>query len=389
VLKNLLGKINLFAKLKAFIAANPQRAKFIGVIALTVIIPLTVLAALTIQNLKQHAGGGTMVSISDKNRNTIFSTPDTNVFVDINLNSDPNWMIPGPGVGINNLITKAYAAVTCDEFGNCTDDSAAPAEPATSCTKTGNTCTDINGAHQDTCILNNATEYFCGSQNLCVTATFSCPAGTVCTLNPATTHVDCVNSASVISATPIPLRETPAPLKATPTPARGYHTPIPTSIPISSPPHTPNVLRAVYIENKDTDGSTGGSAPVKIPVNNISDIDHIPWRLNDLLPGQTQAPRTVQVTLIGDSSISAFATVINLNPDNVPVSFTVPLRNVRSADLNNDGKIDCKDTKILMNNYGERGTNIPDDLNRDGVVNEIDYNAALRSYTPGDTTVCN
>lgn len=57
-------------------------------------------------------------------------------------------------------------------------------------------------------------------------------------------------------------------------------------------------------------------------------------------------------------------------------------------DLNNDGKINCKDTIIFIGQYGQKGTNLSADLNNDGIVDGIDYNMLVRNYTPGDTTVC-
>jgi hypothetical protein len=47
--KNLLGKI------KTFLSENPRRTKFIAILALAIAIPLTTIAALTTQNLQQHA----------------------------------------------------------------------------------------------------------------------------------------------------------------------------------------------------------------------------------------------------------------------------------------------------------------------------------------------
>jgi len=146
-------------------------------------------------------------------------------------------------------------------------------------------------------------------------------------------------------------------------------------------------------------------------VRGDADIKHISWRLNGLLPGQGQAPRAVQVTLIGDNLTVPFATTVNLvQPDN-PISWTIsstvtlPISSTvnsisgsnlsipsstdyKKYDLNGDDAINCRDTKILIGQYGQKGTNLPSDLNHDGTINEVDYNEMLRNYTPGDATKC-
>lgn len=534
---------------KVFINENPQRKKLLLIIFILAIIPITVIAALTAQNLIQKASISEVVRISDQGGNTLTSTSDPNVFIDINLNAATNWVLPQSSGNTMNksLVGKAYAQTNqCSPpyqgflgcfsssdhpsgsvcTSSCTTDDGQIGEWCYTSTRVGSSCTNSAGQNgvcndQGVCVAstvstptppvstptslpqstaNCGTETCDFSWQTCVGPSGTClrknvgQNGSYCGTPSKTTNneacsseycdssLHCANQSQAI--TPIP---------ATPTvvitlPTSGIS---PTSGPTPTP--TPNILRAIYIENKDTDGSTGGSAPIKIMVNSEADIAHTPWKLNDLLPGQTQAPRIVQVTLIGDNLAVPFATTVNLVRPNGPtnilsrvdVSFDCPrqvligrechgsalaydtanapmykdivyswgisssnsigtlnktsgnitsfyVQNIgigtiwviaqqgniqmqksfdiqvaRSVDLipisttnnipqpinvnydlNNDGAVNCKDMKILVSQYGQKGANLSADFNHDGIVDGIDYNTIVRNYTPGDTTVC-
>lgn len=458
---------------KVFINENPQRKKLLLIIFILSVIPLTVIAALTVQNLQQHAGGGNGVRISDQGGNTLFSTYDPNVFIDIDSNAIANWVLPqSNGSAMNNsLIRKAYAQTAqcrppyqgflgCFSSSNrpfgsvctssCTTDDGQTGEWCYTSTSVGNSCTSSAGQNgvcneQGECVASvygapiystpqftaNCGKLNCSSDQTCIGTSFDSstfclkknigalgsycgtpsksPNSEVCSSGYCDSTLHCVNQSQ--ATTPIPTNPTPTATVILPT---GIN---PTSGPTPTP--TLNILRAVYIENKDTDGSTGGSNPVKIVVKSGADIAHTPWKLHDLLPGQTQAPRIVQVTLIGDNLAVPFITSVNLVKSTHPVYptpiyytpyYTPPVSstvnsipksnsnipsspptstNYKNFDLNNDRVVNCKDTKILVSQYAQKGTNLSVDLNRDGIVDGIDLNTLLRNYTPGDTTVCN
>lgn len=59
-----------------------------------------------------------------------------------------------------------------------------------------------------------------------------------------------------------------------------------------------HVLKTLTIENKDTDGSSGGNMPLIITSSFHNYLDKpIKWRLNDLAQGQDSASRNIQVSL--------------------------------------------------------------------------------------------
>lgn len=98
-------------------------------------------------------------------------------------------------------------------------------------------------------------------------------------------------------------------------------------------PVNAEILKGVSIENKDNDGSGGGSDlyNVNSGLDNLI-ASSIPWTLNELLPSQNQATRVVQVTLLGDrgDSVPFTAIVTLVRPGTStslitpPSSFTVP-----------------------------------------------------------------
>jgi len=548
VLKNLFGRINLFAKIKAFLDANPQRAKLISVVAIALIIPLTVIAALTVQNLKQRAGGGSLITISDAaGNNAITETSNPNVFIGINIFAAPDWVLPNQPSANNDFIKNAYAQGSDSQQsdsqesvpqpfletptlinpaggGNATTISSIIDNPTAYLGQKvtiGGTYRGWTGGHgtppitRSDWLLQDATGYIYVTGN-----TFGMNAmrdlgksitvtGVVKVTGNNNAYLDASKQALDSTPTPTPVSPTLTLTPTMPPTPSATSTPVPTSEPSPTPTPTPSILRAIYLENMDTDGSTGGSSPLRITVNSITDITHIAWKLNDLLPGQTQTPRVVRVTLIGDTETAAFATTINLfKPEsrtdtlsrvelslfkctgivqvgqdcqmsalaydtaNLPMSDNVtytwgissassvgtlnqtngnitnfsaqnvgagdiwvlaqheniqaqksiniqvelasksgtpkqptvstpnPVKNIVkqlpnptatitiNADLNTDGTANCKDMKILVSQFGQKGTSLTGDLNHDGLVNGIDYNTILRNYTPGDTTLC-
>lgn len=284
---------------KAFINENPRRKKFLLIIFIAAIIPLTVLAALTIQDLRQRAGG-TGVFMVDANGNFLSTTSDTSVYLRINL--PVNWVTGGVGMNKNNLIKQAYAQVSCG------DEICSP----------GQTCQTINegdGIVSKICVgtsIPTSTPTKTPASTNAISPTsipncgdVNCGAGEICTTvneGDGTVSKICVN-ASVPTSIPTSI------LTITPTSSPSAVSP--TSGP--SPTPIPNILQGIYIENKDSDGSSNGSEPLRITSGFESYLNsQIPWKLNDLLPFQNQATRLVQVTFLGSRDIVYLTTTVTL-----------------------------------------------------------------------------
>lgn len=98
----------------------------------------------------------------------------------------------------------------------------------------------------------------------------------------------------------------------------------------SSPSETARIVRQITIENKDTDGSSGGNMP-RIITSGFTDYINKPisWKLNGLKEGQTEAVRTVQITLSDGTTNVPFTTSITYKPRTTLTSASAP-------DLNED-----------------------------------------------------
>lgn len=389
-----------FSRVKFFLGSSPKRTKFLGIIFLLAIIPLIVVSALTVQNLQQKASVSDVVNITDSSGTPIESTATPNVFINVNLSASAQWKLPAQPSANSSFVKKAYAAGqscvnmganncrptdeyckynSCDEEGNCTgvcvssetQESAKPQDdysqlptstptplPEQALPKTS-TSSPTPSPILDACSKLNPTLYKCSS---------SCSSlGEGWKQQTSWADISCPNAQQQCC----------------------YYRPI-------------LILRTVSIRNIDS--GTGGQVPANITVNNAADIVRIPWKLNDLLPGETEAQRTVLVNLISKSgqSVGFNATVnfINLN-NKIPtvspaISPTKPdsesnsSQNVdlKNFDLNNDSTVNCKDTQIAANQYRKQGINLSADFDNDGQVTEIDLNAILRNYTPGDSVKC-
>lgn len=297
-------------KIKGFISQNPKRAKFVGLLLITAILPLTVLAALTVQNLIQKASEqNAVVRISDAGGNILSSTYDPNVFIDINLNATTGWVLPDQKSSYNNdgLVKSAYA-VGLGQF----------CEISSQC-DLGLKCGNIDESGLGQCIPFTSAPsptpgYTSPTPQLFPT---SIVIPTTVPISKDALYGQCLEDC--LKADPLEYCRNICGVPPTPTntPVSGFSSsPAPTSTPAA------NILRAAYIENKDTDGSGGGSEPIKIAVNSGADIVRIPWKLNDLLPGQTQASRIAQATLIGDTTTIPFTATVNLVRPNVPTNST-------------------------------------------------------------------
>ncbi len=212
MLKNFLAKINLFAKAKVFIAANPKRTKFIVIILILLAVPLTIAAALTVQDLRQQASQNGGLEILDRNGNLIRETYDPIVYLKITLPSD--WVVLSASPQTNNsLISKAYAvSSSCTPpysgylgcfsagaipsgsvcTGSCTTAEGQGGQYCYTSTKVGQTCTADSGSLGT-----------CNNQGDCIASALPTPTPTP-TPSPSPKPSP--------TATPIPQIATPTPL---------------------------------------------------------------------------------------------------------------------------------------------------------------------------------
>jgi hypothetical protein len=67
--------------------------------------------------------------------------------------------------------------------------------------------------------------------------------------------------------------------------------------------------------------------------------------------------------------------------DPIPTPTTIPLTPVLSkcenADIDRDGKVTVQDYNLVKISFGKTGSNLPEDINRDGIVNEIDLSRVV------------
>lgn len=394
---------------KAFINENPQRKKLLLIIFILAIIPLTVLAALTVQDLRQRAGGASGIQILDASGNFISTTSDTNVRLRVTL--PENWVSLGMETNKQNFINQAYAQTNqcrppyqgylgCfsssdSPFGSictssCTTDSGENGQYCYTSTTIGSSCTSSTGRsgvcdEQGECAANvyPTPVYFtpipssppqstanCGNQTCSITETCigtsfdsstfcltkgvgglgsycgspnKSPNNQACSSGYCDSTLRCANQSQ--ETTPIPVNPT-----ATPTlPTSGIN---PTSGPTPKP--ILNVLQGIYIENKDSDGSSNGSEPLRITSGFESYIiTSIPWKLNDLLPGQTQALRIAQVTLFSDSGYSiTLSASVNLVRPNGPTN-GIQLR-PHVYILEDDGTFDTGNSASITKKFYEK-----------------------------------
>ena len=101
-------------RFNSFLNENPKRKQLLGLLILLLAIPITVIAALRVQNLLQHAGGGGTLWIADAQGASISRTSDPNVYLMISL--PPDWIVnPLTSAKESNisLAPKAFAQTSC------------------------------------------------------------------------------------------------------------------------------------------------------------------------------------------------------------------------------------------------------------------------------------
>ncbi|QQG40705.1 MAG: hypothetical protein HYV37_00020 [Candidatus Levyibacteriota bacterium] len=99
-----------FYRLHFFLNKNPNIKHFFGILAFILILPLTIGAVLTVQNLRQQASGNDNLQILDApNGSPISQTSNTDVYLQIKLPAD--WVLPTPqSRNKDGFIKKAYAS---------------------------------------------------------------------------------------------------------------------------------------------------------------------------------------------------------------------------------------------------------------------------------------
>lgn len=337
-------------KAKRSFSENPKKAQLITLIILLLAIPITVFAALTIQNLLQQAGGGDKVAqIVDANGSVIAQTSDPQVYLKITLPSD--WIASAPVEDKIGLVGNAYAQASCPTITCGTNSGAGgicsygdPVQGKNS-NVSGCTATCPNGkrvpgfsvsvCQTNNCYFNDCTCY--PNAGACDSAPTPTPLSTPSPLCPGSGMPSSGWGGACSPGTPEKAIST---LGSTDTctiagcqlytgntycwynsgaqykdptgcAQKGATFPSTTPTP-SATPSAVHTLKNLYIANGDTDGSTGGSNQIKIDAYFGEFLNKpIPWRLNSLIDGQSQASRVVQVTLFdGNNFVPYIATVL-------------------------------------------------------------------------------
>lgn len=354
----LAGSIN---RIKSFFKEDPKRAKLIGLFLLLLAIPITVLSALKVQNILQHAGGGSGVQIVDANGNIIGRTSDPNVYLKITL--PPDWLVNVRKSQNNNLVEETYAQSSCPTItcgtnsgagGVCTYGTS-PNSNVSGCTATCPNGKIVPGfsvsvCQSNSCYFNDCTCYpnpgECDNQPVSTPTPVSIPTtalkgqnchaagfdSDICSGNPFGAGGACefgssndvslpctktcpdgsrIEGRSISSCNPDGCYYNSCSCQAT-CPGDVI---IPTPTPVSTPSGTPDFhfLKSLYITNSDADGSSGGSDSLNITENFDKYLTGpFPWRLNSLLPGQTEASRIVQVTLFDGTTFVPYVATVTL-----------------------------------------------------------------------------
>lgn len=163
---------------------------------------------------------------------------------------------------------------------------------------------------------------------------------------------------------------TPPP-KPTPTPISPAPSPTPVS-PTSKPTPSLRILRGLYIENKDTDGSIGGHKPFHL-TSNFSDYLNKPvyWKLNDLLSNQNEAVRVVQVTFFDGTNYVPFVATVTLVRPQRSNEFLVDV--IIHESLTNQQEVESWGRDAINNYFNAR-------LNEAGVSKRIRLDKVTTGY---------
>lgn len=317
-----------FSRLRFFLDANPHIRGFFFIIALVLFLPIAVGAALTFQNLQQKASGNENLKILDVTTEApITQTSDVNVKLQITLPSD--WALPSPQStqresldGIASLVRKAYASHHGPDFifsgADCTNENV-----ATACDSSHQWCWD-GACHVTICPYPNTSGQFsCSSNSQCASGWCNAEC---CSAPPAIPPTATQVPTQIPTATTVSPTQTPIPTRQPLIPSATLPPQVPTATtqpgqPTATSAPVVHILSSITIENKDIDGSSGGTSLPPITSNFTQYLaTPVQWKLNGLNPDQSQATRTVQVTLFDGTSYVPFKATITLLPAGANVS---------------------------------------------------------------------
>ncbi len=311
--KEFIKRINIFSKLKAFLAANPQRAKLIGIIIIIAIVPLTIAAALTVQNLSQKASQNGGLEIVDKNGNVITETYDPVVYLRITLPN--NWVLPPSSQSYNGFVKSAYAVnIDIEDTGGTLPTSTPMPTPISACITT----------YKGQCISENVECSSLGNYVRKSTYVFDCPDATLrqCCVVPAAdpTTTSAVSPTVIPTSVTIQMPEGNQCLDDCISMGRTQDRCM-KECKVPTPTLAVYVLKDLYFQGDIWNEAYMGA--------NIWSQQLISIGLLPLQPSENSALRKITVTLIAVDGFRATlptATVtLKRSPGNPPVSFTVSI----------------------------------------------------------------
>lgn len=372
---------------RSFFAANPQRAKFIGIIAIAIILPLTVGVALTIQNLSQHASQGVGVEIVDKDGIPISTTTDPNVFLKISLPRE--WVIVPSSPQSNPTIYTIPTSYTVTSAPSINilkfikiENKNADKSTNGSLTTTIRIKNDSDIAHIPWKLNGLLPEKTQASRTIQVTligdsatASFMATIDLRKSTSTSTATLSRVELSLINCSSQLVIKQ------RCQMSAQAYDT-----------AEQPIAKGVTYMWRISSAGKAASIGTLSQTNSNTSTL-----YAQNVGTGDVQVVAKVGSALVRKVITFSVTNIISPSPssssstNNSNTSVPAPKPKTSSFltfDLNRDGVINCKDSRIISLQFGKKGTNLSGDLNRDGVVNGTDYNTILKSYTPGDKTQC-
>jgi len=321
---------------------------------LLIALPVVIGAALTVQNLRQKAAEQNVVRFVDANGTAITETSTSNVSLMITLPQD--WVLAstssrhsGKPIGTSrirswtsqddgkSLVPKVYAQSASDLTCGNVDFSPESAQVGSkvSITVNGGSTTGFPMAWIRVSVIapgqspTNIGSVSCGGTNNSCGGLVNWdttgwnPGSYTVALNLIDTNGTERNPDGKDSGCNIGYSLT-ASSSQTQTPTTAQTEPSATQFPDQQPSIYPthtqqdsqqHILKSITIDNKDTDGSSGGDQ-TRVITSNFLDIltKPVAWKLNMLTDPKTSATRTVQVTLSDGTTTVPYTIQITLKP---------------------------------------------------------------------------
>lgn len=300
---------------------------------------------------KPKASAGDDLQIVDSSGKEFPNNTTDNPNVHLKINLPEGWVVGYPGQSFNfNLVKTAYAQESCkSDCGSCTTQNTCGYE-------TYDTCTDDRGQAGNDLCSNGATKFGCqaGSNSNCQSGKleYSCANSSQCSsktvinarLNDLKTSVEsdcksdcgkcktvntcgyttydnckddqgysgtdlCKHGASKFGCQALDndnCQSGKLEYNCSNNPQCSDTGDISPQIKQTDK----HIIQKIIIENKDTDGSSGGSEKKEIPLDQLNTL--IPWELEHLQANQPSAQRYVQVTLFDGSEYKPLPAKITL-----------------------------------------------------------------------------